>query len=784
MRITRIEIDQWRVLKGTWLPLDGLLVLYGTNSSGKTTVLEAVSSMLAGARPRIDPFVNDPSVGDAKGRIFFELDCAEVPGHADAELYLRLMSMRDVGLELASGFGPDLPFILDGADAETVRATLMEAYVEQSEAGTREDRVLVAEHAFRSRFFMFEFETLGVWLVARPPEDATTREAVKRVAIEDHGHRDDFLLDIARDFAKPDISWIRDLTRIVTPEDFFGDLVACITLSLDLESLANEVREAIEVVHDRLWRVPWITDAGRESLQPFWIEIARVRAGHGLGDSDLEPEDLIEVPVGYIERDDGQVVPDRFLLAPGWRAYEEGYGHRPDAWLEMQPNTPDGPNGSPGSSELNGEDAWHGVPTWQRVRPSLAYVARLISDAATRLAPSFVQDQGRIEVEILPPWLWAEEPSRVGIALVETTGERFDIRVLGSGVARWLAASLRLAMHDLAHGEQRVLDPITRVPITDPARARDVAWAARRSPMSPDGLCIVPGSQLRIVLVDEPESHLHPAAVASVGEWLAGVSERGAVVAATHNSSLLNSTSLLTHTALVRRDDDGTSTVQIVDADLISALDRVKEQIGLSAAELFLLTRLVLFVEGPHDVAVLGVMFGDRLRRAGVQMIPIHGVGNLPGLVDSEVVHALGLPMALVTDRTNSGRVRRGEPQTGEEQAVSRFVGELARKGTHVESLGHSKRDILDHLDEGICRKVAPGFPGWDIARVEWNRSGRTVDFKPWVEASYGLRLDRGSVEELARACTREGRIPPALERLIRHVEAIAATGHGRNSTP
>jgi energy-coupling factor transporter ATP-binding protein EcfA2 len=732
MRIARIEIDRWRVLKGTSLPLDGLVVLYGANSSGKTTILEAVSSMLAGARPRIDPYVNDPGVGDAKGRIFFELDCADLPGHPDADLYLRLVSRRGIGLDLAGHFGPDLALLLEGADAETVCSTLEEAYVEQSQAGAREDRELVAAHAFRSRLFMFEFETLTVWLVAPPPEDAITRDAVERVAVEDHGDRDDYLLDVACDFAKGDFSWIRDLTRIVTPEEFFEDLVVCMSLNLEHESLANELREGIEVVHDRLWRVAWLSDVGRESLQAFWPDIARLRAeGHGLGGFGPEPEDLTEVPVGYIERDDGSVVRDRFLLAPG-RTYEDGYGHRPDAWLEVPPNTSEGPNGSPGSGETNGNDSWDGFPTWQRVRPSIACVARLISDAATRLAPSFVQDQGRIEVEILPPWLWAEEPSRVRIALVETTGERFDIRVLGSGVARWLAASLRLASHDLAHGVQRVLDPLTGVPITDASRARDVALAARRSPMSPDGLCLVPGSQLRVVLVDEPESHLHPAAVTSVGDWLAGVSERGAVVAATHHSSLLNSNSLLTHVALVRRDDDGTSTVRMVDADLISALDGMKEQIGLSAADLFLLTRLVLFVEGPHDVAILGAMFGDRLRRAGVQVIPIHGVGNLPGLVDSEVVQALGLPMALVTDRTNSGRVRRGEPQTDEERAVSRFIGELARKGTRIESLGHSKPDILDHLDEGICRKVAPKFPGWDSAAAEWKRSGRTLSFKSW----------------------------------------------------
>jgi hypothetical protein len=44
-----------------------------------------------------------------------------------------------------------------------------------------------------------------------------------------------------------------------------------------------------------------------------------------------------------------------------------------------------------------------------------------------------------------------------------------------------------------------------------------------------------------------------------------------------------------------------------------------------------LLTRLAVFVEGPHDQIILEEWFGEELRSAGIRVYPVHGVDNLTG---------------------------------------------------------------------------------------------------------------------------------------------------------
>jgi hypothetical protein len=67
----------------------------------------------------------------------------------------------------------------------------------------------------------------------------------------------------------------------------------------------------------------------------------------------------------------------------------------------------------------------------------------------------------------------------------------------------------------------------------------------------------------------------------------------------------------------------------------------VSDELGITKGELLLLTRLAVFVEGPHDQIILDEWFGEELRSAGVRVYPVHGVDNLTGLVESEITAAL-----------------------------------------------------------------------------------------------------------------------------------------------
>ncbi len=184
-----------------------------------------------------------------------------------------------------------------------------------------------------------------------------------------------------------------------------------------------------------------------------------------------------------------------------------------------------------------------------------------------------------------------------------------------------------------------------------------------------------PSAAAGFYIADEPETHLHPAAVQSVRNWLSRLSETAtAVLVATHSPALLDSAARQVHRVLVTREDELTTLRELTGA-LDQELARVSESLGISAGELLLMTRLVLFVEGPHDQIILEEWFGQDLRAAGVRVYPVHGADNMPGLAESEITAALGIRIATLTD----GTPVRGSTGTPKRPARGQWPGSPGR---------------------------------------------------------------------------------------------------------
>ena len=98
--------------------------------------------------------------------------------------------------------------------------------------------------------------------------------------------------------------------------------------------------------------------------------------------------------------------------------------------------------------------------------------------------------------------------------------------------------------------------------------------------------------------------------------------------------------------------EDELTTLRELTGALDQELARVSESLGISAGEP-LMTRLALFVEGPHDQIILEEWLGQDLRVAGVRVYPVHGADNMPGLAESEITAALGIRIATLTDGTS-----------------------------------------------------------------------------------------------------------------------------------
>lgn len=312
--------------------------------------------------------------------------------------------------------------------------------------------------------------------------------------------------------------------------------------------------------------------------------------------------------------------------------------------------------------------------------------------------------------------------------------------------------------------------------VTEIEAANALIRQARTTPEDQAIVRLVPGAdRAAVYLVDEPELHLHPLAVRNVAEWLERLAETAAtVIVATHHPTLLNTSRQLNRLVLVSRENGLTKLTPVQDRPL-AAVTAINDEVGLTPGELLLLTRLVLLVEGEHDRTVLEAWFGDQLRAAAVRIIPLRGIDNLVGLPLTGLAQELGIPIAVLSDDTDVVAARSGVERTRGERAVGEFLRQAKQQGLNVKAIGLAQPDILYYLDDGICRQLAPGFPGWREAAAERRHAGEHTDWKRWITNTYGLRLDTATVRELAERCEDEGLIPEEMHGRLRSILAFAS---------
>jgi hypothetical protein len=508
--------------------------------------------------------------------------------------------------------------------------------------------------------------------------------------------------------------------------DFAAKFPPVIALDGNIESLSGELERALVSVHNRLW--------------------------------EFDP--TIAPPSGEIGR---IVVAEPAAIG----SYDQDSRYRADQWLETQSEE--------GSPIRPGIFAPYNEWDWYRVRHSILAAAELIETEANRIAPDFVKNQGRIGVEVLPVSVWGSGKHRVRATFTDDgDDETRDLKVVGAGTARWAAAAIRLAMRRLGQGQQIVVDENGAATDNEDERRRLVSEALR-TPLVQTLVRLEPSDAPAIYIADEPESHLHPAALQSVGAWLGQLARSAAMVlVATHSTALLDCQTEVLHRVLVRHTDEGTQ-LQLMAGNLADELRRVSEEFGLTKGELLLMTRLVLFVEGQHDVIVLHEWFADELRTAGVRVFPVHGVDNMPGLATSEIIAALGIRIATLSDDTSVPNAIANSPRTRGDRAVARLIAEAERARVTIHAVGLDQPDILFYLDETICRQHAPGFPGWRTAINEWAKSGEHAPWKRWVKTRYSLQITPSGIMGLAQECRVQGKIPAEIVRKVQELIAYAA---------
>ncbi|MEW1828359.1 AAA family ATPase [Streptomyces sp. NPDC088196] len=109
-----------------------------------------------------------------------------------------------------------------------------------------------------------------------------------------------------------------------------------------------------------------------------------------------------------------------------------------------------------------------------------------------------------------------------------------------------------------------------------------------------------------ILLVEEPEVHLHPALETALMQYLKNISSHSQVFLTTHSTNFLDVGSL-ENVYLIRKEAE----TVVQQLDVAGAEEAIPEELGLRLSSLFMFDRLV-FVEGPSDEQLLRT-FADTL---------------------------------------------------------------------------------------------------------------------------------------------------------------------------
>ena len=124
-------------------------------------------------------------------------------------------------------------------------------------------------------------------------------------------------------------------------------------------------------------------------------------------------------------------------------------------------------------------------------------------------------------------------------------------------------------------------------------------------------------SRQSVVIMEEPELHLHAGAQRKLSRHMARWAETSLLVASTHSTVFLDGNDPDRHVWLVQRDEDGATLTKAT-----TELPRVLEELGVRLGDV-LGAEGVLLVEGPTDEAILTMWLGDLLRSRNMRSWPL-----------------------------------------------------------------------------------------------------------------------------------------------------------------
>ena len=301
---------------------------------------------------------------------------------------------------------------------------------------------------------------------------------------------------------------------------------------------------------------------------------------------------------------------------------------------------------------------------------------------------------------------------------------------------------------------------------------------------------------MRLVCLDEPEAGLHRRAERYLARGLANVVRSNNLTAliATHSPEFLGLESVqLNH---VHRDAQGHTVVETLTSDLTSRLD----ELGLDKSDLLQLCRVVLVVEGQHDLTVLQRLLGEELRVLGVEVLALRGLRNLKNASDAQLLFRFtDADVIYLADNENHDRISNiwyraqavphddaleilSEMTRGSVNSEAVFLKEFAALAHGFEAKNRihlaavSKGDIIEYLPIEYFVAESFGVRDWAELRRRWVASGTKKSLKAWMSLTYGSEFSDALIGEAASAMDS---VPEDFVRLLENVQKIVSKSRG-----
>ena len=297
---------------------------------------------------------------------------------------------------------------------------------------------------------------------------------------------------------------------------------------------------------------------------------------------------------------------------------------------------------------------------------------------------------------------------------------------------------------------------------------------------------------LRLICLDEPEAGLHRRAERHLARGLANVvrSNNLTLLMATHSPEFLGlEGAMLNH---VHRDAQGHTVIESLTNDLSTRLD----DLGLDKSDLLQLCRVVLVVEGQHDLIVLQQLLGEELRLLGVEVLALRGLRNLKNASDAQLLFRFtDADVVYLADNENNERISSiwYRAQAVPHEDALEILSEMTRGSTNSEAvflkefaaLAHgfdarnrihlaavSKGDIIEYLPMEYFVNESFRIKDWAELRRNWEKSGTKKSLKAWMTLSFGSEF---SDEVIREATSAMDSVPDDFVNLLEIVRKIAS---------